>query len=520
MKLNQFKAGTILSYLQLGLGAVINLLYTPIMLRILGPNEYGLYNTVASTISMLSILNLGFGSSYIRYYAVYKKDNDWNAVYKLNGLFLGIFLVIGSVALLCGLFLANNLELIFADGLAAEELILAEKLMVLLTINLAISFPMSVFTSIISANERFVFLKGVGILKTVVSPLMCIPLLLAGHRSLGLVLCTLAISMVVDILNIYYVLYILGNRFVAGIPTPGILKDLFAFTAFIAINIIVDQINTNLDKVLLARYNGTVSSAVYSVGFQLYQYFVMFSTAISSVHVPKVHMCVQKTAEDIKQRKEELTSLFTRVGRLQFIVLGLIASGLCFFGRAFITIYWAGPEYEDSYFVMLMLVLPAIVPLIQNLGIEIQRAQNKHQFRSEAYMVMAIVNYLLTIVLCPVYGALGAAAGTMISLILANGFVMNIYYHKHCQIDILSFWRSIFSLAKGLWIPVGLGIVISPMLFSMTLPQFLGAIILYSAVYTISMVLLGMNTEEKNITLGLFNACLKAKRGNHDRNNK
>lgn len=512
MKLNQIKSGTILSYLQIGLGAVINLLYTPVMLRILGQNEYGLYNTVSSTISMLSILNLGFSSSYIRYYSVYKKDNDWNSVNKLNGLFLGIFLVIGSVALLCGLFLANNLELVFADGLAAGELILAKQLMVLLSVNLAISFPMSVFTSIISANERFVFLKSVGILKTVISPLLCIPLLLAGYRSLGLVVCTLVISLIVDILNIYYVLHKLGNRFIVGIPTPGVLKDLFAYTTFIALNIIVDQVNTNLDKVLLTRYNGTASSAIYSVGFQLYQYFVMFSTAISSVYVPKVHMCVQKTAENITQRKEELTSLFTRVGRLQFIVLGLVSSGLLFFGKSFIMVYWAGPEYEASYYVMLMLVLPAMVPLIQNIGIEIQRAQNKHQFRSIAYMGMAIVNFLLTVALCPVYGAVGAAAGTMISLVLANGFVMNIYYHKRCQIDILSFWRSIISLAKGLWLPVGLGIIISRMTFNMTLSQFLGAIILYSAVYTISMLLLGMDPVERNKALDFFRLCLKGKK--------
>lgn len=516
MKINQFKAGAFLSYLQLILSAIINLLYTPVMLRILGQNEYGLYNTVASTISMLSILNLGFSSSYIRYYAIYKQEGNRDSINKLNGLFLLIYMIIGSVALVCGLFLANNLELVFADGLSEYELVLAKKLMVLLAVNLAVSFPMSVFSSIISANERFVFLKCAGILKTVISPLLGIPLLLAGFRSIGLVTCTLTISLITDGMYLYYVLAVLQNRFVIGTVKSETLKDLFTYTAFIAVNLIVDQINTNLDKVLLARYNGTAASAVYSIGFQLYQYFVMFSTAISSVYIPKVHMCVQENRADLRRLYEELTNLFTKVGRLQFLVLALIASGLTLFGKKFIVDIWAGPEYEESYYVMIMLVLPATVPLIQNIGIEIQRAQSSHQFRSLIYFLMAILNYYLTVILCPTYGAVGAAAGTMISLMLANGIIMNIYYHKNCNLNIISFWKSIFCLSRGLWIPVGFGVVITKLIPHMSFLQLLMATFLYAVVYLLSMLLLGVNDEEKKMIYAVIRSVFRFKRGRHD----
>ncbi len=84
--MDQLKLGTLLSYLQMVLSVVIGIVYTPVMIRLLGQNEYGLYNTVASTISMLSVLSLGFNSGYIRYYARYKKEKkngsslqaEWN----------------------------------------------------------------------------------------------------------------------------------------------------------------------------------------------------------------------------------------------------------------------------------------------------------------------------------------------------------------------------------------------------------------------------------------------------------
>ena len=91
--MNQRKLGSIISYVQMALGVIVSLIYTPYMIKILGQSEYGLYNTVASTISMMSVLSLGFNSSYIRYYSRYKEEQDTDSIYKLNGLFVLIFSV-------------------------------------------------------------------------------------------------------------------------------------------------------------------------------------------------------------------------------------------------------------------------------------------------------------------------------------------------------------------------------------------------------------------------------------------
>ena len=76
MKVNQKKAGVLLTYLAQGIHIVSGLLYTPIMLRLLGQSEYGLYQLVASVVSYLSVLSLGFNSSYMRFYTMVKKEGD------------------------------------------------------------------------------------------------------------------------------------------------------------------------------------------------------------------------------------------------------------------------------------------------------------------------------------------------------------------------------------------------------------------------------------------------------------
>lgn len=498
--MNQRKLGSIISYVQMALGVIVSLIYTPYMIQKLGQSEYGLYNTVASTISMMSVLSLGFNSSYIRYYSRYKKNNDTENIKKLNGMFILIFTVIGIIALACGLYLSNHLQIVFSSGLTESEYDLAQKLLILLTLNLALSFPMSVFADIISAHERFVFLKLLGVIKTVCSPLITIPLLFAGYKSVAIVAVTIVLALFTDIMYLFYVLIRLKEKFKFTSFDHGLFREIFTYTFFIAVNIVVDQINWNIDKILLARYKGTVAVAIYSVGYTLNNYYSMISTAVSGVFTPLVHRIINETQDNIETQKKQLTQLFIRVGRVQFLILGLVATGMIFFGKSFIE-FWAGTGYEDAYYVLLLLALPATIPLIQNVGIEIQRAENKHQFRSIVYLIMAVFNLVISIFLCQIWGAIGSAVGTAFSLILANGLLINIYYEKQCNIDVIAFWKSIFHMLKGFIFPIVFGIILNAMLHFESLLQMMAWIVVYSIIYCLCVWLFSMNQYEKELAL-------------------
>lgn len=498
--MNQRKFGSIISYIQMFLGVIISLIYTPYMINKLGQSEYGLYNTVASTISMMSILSLGFNSSYIRYYSRYKEENDTESIWKLNGLFILIFTIIGFVALACGIYISRHLEIVFKSGLTDEEYTLAQNLLVLLTINLAVSFPMSVFGDIISAHEQFIFLKLLGVIKTVCSPLLTIPLLFAGFRSIAIVASTMALSLFTDIVYLIFVIGYLKERFVFRDLSKKLFKEIFVYTSFIAVNMVVDQINWNIDKILLARFKGTVAVAVYSIGYTLNNYYSMISTAISGVFTPLVHKIVNETYCDLKAQKKRLTDLFVRVGRIQLFILALIASGLILFGKPFVR-FWAGEGYQEAYYVVLLLALPATIPLIQNVGIEIQRAENKHKFRSIVYLIMALLNLGVSVVFCQWWGAVGSALGTAISLVVANGFIMNWYYQKACNIDVIEFWKNVLNVTKGFIAPILFGIYILLFVQFDSFLKLIGWIIGYSFVYCISIWVLSMNSYEKNLVV-------------------
>jgi O-antigen/teichoic acid export membrane protein len=493
MKSNQLKAGAALSYISMGLGYIISIIYTPIMLKLLGQSEYGLYNLVASVVSYLGLLSFGFGSAYVRYYSRYKVEEDQNNIAKLNGMFLTIFTIIGVIAILAGSILVLNVGTVFGEKLTSGEISTARVLVAIMVFNIALSFPASVFNSYITANEEYIFQKVLQMVKTIINPFVMLPVLLMGYKSIGMVVVTTLLTIFVELSNVAFCFKKLKMRFLFKSFDSRLMKEMTVFSSYIFINMIIDQINWNLDKFIIGRYRGTVGVAIYGLAAQLNTYYMSLSMSISHVFIPRVNRMVAKN-----DNNNELTDLFTRIGRIQFGLLSLICTGLIFFGRPFINM-WAGNDYDRSFSIALILIIPVTIPLIQNLGIEIQKAKNMHKFRSWLYLFIAIGNIIISIPLTKAYGGVGAAIGTSISLIIGNGIVMNWYYHNRIGLDMKYFWSQIFKFVPALLTPVIVGVLIVRLVNLYYPIPFIICGFVYVVVFCVSMWFFGMNQYEKDL---------------------
>ncbi|MGN1139137.1 MAG: oligosaccharide flippase family protein [Ruminococcus sp.] len=500
--MNQKKIGVVLSYMSQGVMILSSVIYTPIMLRILGQSEYGLYTLVNSVVSYLSILSLGFTSSYMRFYSKYKADNDEKGISRLNGMFMTIFSIMSLICLICGFFMVTNIHAIFGTGLTEAEYPKATVLMVIMVINLALTFPDSVFVCQINANERFFFLKVLTFLKCLLNPFICLPLLILGYGSVAMVCVSTLFTVVTLILHIIYAFKKLKTKFSFRGFKFREFREMWSFTFFIFLNQIIDQLNWSVDKLILGRILGTVSVAVYGVGSTIQMYYQQFSGTVSSVFAPQVNRIVAEN-KDSKVMDRELTCIMTKVGRVQALILFLILSGFILFGQEFLTL-WAGEKYANSYYVAMLLMLPSTVPFIQGVGIEIQRAKNKHQVRSVIYAIIAAINVVISIPLCYYFHEIGAAFGTTLAMVVGNIIFMNIYYHKGINLDMFYYWKNIAQLIKGL-VPCVLIAVIALQFVTINnwIEMFI-AIGIYCVIYFVSMWFLSMNDFEKNMFRNKF----------------
>lgn len=491
MKIDQLKAGVLLTYAGMGISNLISLVYTPLMLNILGQNEYGLYQMVFSVVSYLGLLSFGFHNAYLRFYSRCRNGGDRRELARLNGMFLLVFLGMSAAALAGGAVLIKNTDVLFSGKTEEAELALAGNLMKLMVFNMMLTFPGSLFESYVSAHEQYAFQKLLNIAQSVLNPLLTLPLLLMGYRSAALVTVQTLLTAAKLGTNVWFCRKKLGMEFAFSGMQPALLREIGGFSFYIFLNMIVDQINWNVDKFIIGKIRGTAAVAVYSVGAQLNQYFVNFSTAVSSVFLPRVN---RMAAEGRGERA--LTELLAAVGRIQFLILVWILGGFGILGKYFILV-WAGEEYLPAYTVTLLLIVPVTIPLIQNLGIEIQRAMNRHKFRSFLYLAMAAGNLAVSVGLTRRFGAAGAAAGTCAGLLVGNGLIMNLYNHRKVGLDMKYFWRQILPLAPGAAAAFALGMGAGSVIRIDSPEKFALTGVIYTVMYAGFQWKLGMNGKEK-----------------------
>lgn len=491
--MNQLKAGAALNYVVIILNMLVGLLYTPYMLRMMGQSEYGLYSLVASVISYLTVLDLGMGNAIIRYTAKFRAEGKTTEQYEMFGMFLVLYIVIGIIAFGAGLGLYFNVDTLFGATMTVVELDKARIMMLFLIFNLAVTFPMSIFGSIITAYERFVFPKVVNIIRVVLNTAIMICLLEMGYKAIAMVVLQTVFNILTLIINYIYCKYKLQIKIFFRKFNWSFLKEVAIYSFWIFLNVIMDRIYWNTGQFVLGAFVGTAAVAVFAIAIQLEHIYMQFSTAISTVFLPKVTGMVTKN-----DNRKEISDLFVKTGRIQYIVMSLILSGFIVFGRDFINL-WAGEGYKDVYIITLMFFVALLIPMIQNLGITILQARNQMKFRSLLYIGIAVVSLGFQIVLSKEYGGIGCAIGISGALLLGQGLIMNIYYRKKQDLDVLKFWKEI---AKMSIVPIILIVVSMYLLRNVALDSWVelgGAIGIFAVVYIPLFWIFSMNKYERDL---------------------
>ena len=487
------KTGAILSYVTIIINTLIQLLYTPFLIRMLGQSEYGLYSLVASIIGYLTILDLGFGNAIVVYTAKYRANGKSEEEKKLHGMFKIIFIIIGIIAAFLGLILFFNVGNIFGKTMSNVEINKMKIMMLILAFNLMITFSFSLYNSIISAYEKFVFQKIMALLNSILKPLIMIPLLFMGYKSITMCIIITIINVFVLISNYTYC----KKKLKVSTKFMGFDKILFktilGYSIWIFMGVIVDKVNWSVDNFVLGAVSGTIAVSIYSIAATLNTLFINLSTAISGVLLPKMSKLIAK-----KVSSDVLTEEMIKVGRIQNYIIFLACSGLVLFGKNFIKI-WVGKGFEESYRVALLLIIPVCFPLIQNLGLSIMQAMNKYKFKSISTSIMAVFNVIISIYFAKKWGATGAALGTCIALVICNIILINIYYYKEIKLDVIRFWKDIFKQTIPFTIPILLIILIINLTRLNGLKGFLIYGSIYTIIYCIVAYLLSMNEYEKNL---------------------
>lgn len=502
MGTSQLKLGSIISYLNVFLNIAVSLLLSPLTVRSLGSSEYGLYQLIWSFVGYMSVLDLGFTNAVIRYIAKYRAENDLAGQERFLGMAMVIYLVISGVILLVGSVLFFQLGNIFTE-LTVSELALAKKLFVIMLLNFIMNIFLNIFPAIINGYERFVFQRGVVLTRFVLRSAVVATALLMGGKGLTLALIDTVFTILFFLVQMFYVRVRLKIRLQFKGFDFTFFKEVFSYSVFVFMGIVVDQINWKVDQFIIGVKMPVSQVGVYSIALQFPMYYMSFSNALSGVFLPKATKMAMTGATD-----RDFTDLMIHVARVQWAILGIMLLGFGFFGQQFIRL-WVGDDYSAAYPIAIMIMTALTIPLFQSVGLSIQQAKNRHRFRAVLYLSIAVVNVILTVILVDRMGIVGAAVGTVISYVIGNIIIMNIYYRAKLGIEVGRFFRE---LCRGM-LPATLIMLAVGFGLNFISVQTWGTLILKVAVFGLLYLpvfaVIGLNQKEKHEYFALLRKRLK-----------
>lgn len=488
----QVKIGAMLSYVLIILNTVYGLFITPYLIGHLGASEYGVYKTISSLSSSLMVLDLGIGSTVMRFVAKYRATKDEKSIPN----FVAMSLI--QAAMLCGIILAIGTAVLFSikpvysKAFSPAELQKAQVLFCILLLNMIIHVFENVINGIITGSNRFKFGNGMKIGRLVLRIFLIVILLRILSNSIVLVLIDLLITVVSIIIEITYINKVLHIKPQYSKWERSLFFETGKYTMLMFLTSIAAQVNNNLDNVIIGAISGPALVTIYSVGLLIFGMYENLSTSISGVMLPTVTNLLEEDKSGTKIQK-----LIVKVGRIQFLLLGAVIIGFACIGKDFINM-WLGNKYKDVYIITLILMVPSLFELCVNVCLSILRARNKLVFRTCVLIASTILNGVITVIAVKHWSYIGAAFGTAASFILGSLIVMNLYYCKTFQLPMLKIYREI---TKGIWICLlisGGVLFISSRYISGSWASIIINVFIFCIIYGILLLAFGMTAQEKN----------------------
>lgn len=491
--------GVIFSYLLIVVDILVALLFVPYLLGNLGDDEYGLYRLLYSTASYLSVLDFGLGGTITRYIVKFKTEGDLKKQENFMAMGLLIYGLLAALTMVASVVMALIIPSMYANSIAPERMAEAQWILLVFCGTHALTLFSHAYTGLFSAYERFSYTKVSNIAKI----LLRVALLVVGLRfwksAMIVALVDFLLTLGLLLIHILYAKYSVKCNIKLHQWDGKLAKEAMIFTSAILIQSIVNQFNTNVDSVVLGMFSTTAVVAMYSLVLQLYNMYSGFSTAISSVYLPSISATVFRGADD-----EQITAKVIEPSRIQLVILLLAASGFMLLGKEFILL-WVGTGYDEVYLLTCILMVASILNLSQNTISSVLKAKNKLHGKSLILAISTAVNFVITLLLVPKLGALGAVIGSAFSLLFGYGLALDIYYHKVIHINMFTYYKKTYAgivPVTLLAMLVGWGIT-----WLIPLGGWLGFLLkgcCYVAVFAVLMYLLGLNREEKAMITRFF----------------
>ena len=408
---------TLSSYGRFGVAFVVWFFLTPVIVRNLGAEAFGLWVLLTAIFGFGSLLDLGLGTSIVRYVGSAKATADWRRRNRIISTIGATYLAIAVVtAILIGLLLPH---LVRALDLSTAQQTTAQLLIVLLAGRVVIiTLPLGIFRGLLFGEQLIYLINGVQAGTLIIHGVVAWLVLESGQGLLGLA------TVAIGTLTLEHLAYVwLAYRNVPRLHLSWRLVDRallaevssfsihsFAVTASALVLLRTDPI---LVKLFLPLSAVATYAIAMKIAEQAHLVLKQFVNALSPL------IAELQSQGDVKRLRQILIS-GTKFA-VAPAVLALVGLGI--FGRQAITL-WLDPSFASAWPVLMVLMTAMVVSVPELVAANVLTMSGHYRLPARASVVSAAVNVVVSLILAMRFGMMGIAVGTLIAAVLVNGVVV------------------------------------------------------------------------------------------------
>ena len=406
-------------------------LMSPFLVNRLGDAVYGVWVLVGSLVGYLGLLDFGITQSTVKYVAEYRARDDKEAINRVVTGGLAVFSALGLMALgasaAVAIFFNDMFNTPLADNIAASVVLLVG-------LNLALTFPASVFVGVLRGYQRYEIDSAVTTISIVARSLILVALILRGYGIMALALTTFLF----DMARLAYLIrwaYRLNPdiRIARAHLDRRELKRLFGYSVYAFLMSVGKKMIFYTDAIVIGLFLPVSAITLYSIASRLVTYLLQVSETMG---------VLTPTASDMDARKDragirEMLVLSTKY----MLLIALPVAGVFFaMGDIFIGL-WMGPVYAAGAPLLAVLTVAVLAHLIEMPAHTVLLGMGKHAVVAWFTLAQAPANLILSLMLVGPYGLMGVAMGTMIPMVAFTAVAIVVYFRRYLKLSLSDYLK-------------------------------------------------------------------------------
>jgi len=390
----------------------ISVLLTPILIHRLGDFHYGMWILVGSLVEYSSFIDMGLRTTLQRFVAKLQGAHQRQALDET--LTTSLVLGLAVCLLLCVLTGVFAFVLPGFFGLSGAARVLFAKVIVLLGLSVAVTFPARVLASYLCGLQRYDVFNLASIVTAAVRALLLVAVLRLGYGVMACSVVTLAVAVVS--LAVHWRLVFWADRELSlhwREASRAQARELFDFSLYVFLASMGDFLRFRIDSFVIARWLTLSLVTPFNIASRIMEYL---RAATFTIVGP---LMTTMSALEGQRKHTELKHVFLFSTKVMALISLFSGAMLWICGRPLIRI-WVGPQYESAYMPLMILLLGHVVSLAQSPSINLLLACGRNRPLGWWTLTEGVVNLALSIYWAPRYGLAGIALGTSVPQIFVK----------------------------------------------------------------------------------------------------